>query len=168
MRSDDAQYTYRSADCRFGLSIPSSEMKVILRFCVQAGRKETGGILLGRYTQSHDMAVITEVAGPPADSLHRSSFFIRGIKGLQQLLNQLWRRKEYYLGEWHYHPFASASPSGTDEQQMREFASNRALNCPEPVLLIIGGDPNRDWNVKVAVYARNQKRIELSLVTPVT
>jgi integrative and conjugative element protein (TIGR02256 family) len=164
MRNEDGQFSYRSADCRFGLTIHSDEMKAILNFCAQADRKETGGILLGHYTQSHDMAIVTEVAGPPPDSTHGSSFFIRGIKGLQQLINQLWRRKHYYIGEWHYHPFANPDPSGTDEQQMLDFARDKPMNCPEPILLLMGGDPKRDWHVKVVVYTRNKKTIELSPV----
>lgn len=164
MRHDDGQLTYRSADCRFGLSIPSSKMKMILVFCAQADRKETGGILLGRYTSNQDVALITEIAGPPSDFTHGNTFFVRGVRGLQRLLNQVWRRKEYYLGEWHYHPFAAAGPSGTDDHQMLEFADNKRMNCPEPVLLVVGGDPKRDWQVKVLVYTRNRETIELSPV----
>ncbi|MEX0804103.1 MAG: Mov34/MPN/PAD-1 family protein [Candidatus Binatia bacterium] len=166
MCSVDTSFIYRSADRQFGLTIPSNEMNTLLVFCVQADRKETGGVLLGHYSQSHDTAVVVQVSGPPPDSRHGASFFVRGIKGLQQLLNQLWRRKEYYLGEWHYHPFANPDPSGTDEQQMLDFARNKAMNCPEPVLLLIGGDPKRDWHVRVVVYTRNKKPIELSPVMP--
>jgi integrative and conjugative element protein (TIGR02256 family) len=160
----DAQFTYRSADCQFGFTIPSIEMNILLNFCAQADRKETGGILLGHYSQNHDMAVVTHVSGPPPDSKHGGNFFVRGIKGLQELLNQLWRRKEYYLGEWHYHPFANPDPSNTDQQQMLEFARNKAMNCPEPVLLLIGGDPKMDWHVKVVVYTRNKRTVQLSPV----
>ncbi len=125
---------------------------------------ETGGILVGYYTDKHDWAIVTDVSGPPADSRRGRVFFNRGVRGLQAFLNRLWRRKQYYLGEWHYHPLAAPIPSEIDHEQMKSFATNNAMRCPEPVLLLMGGDPNRDWHAAAYVFPIGHDAIRMSEV----
>jgi integrative and conjugative element protein (TIGR02256 family) len=156
---------FSSSDNLFGLKISFKEMEKIRRCCVKNNNKEeTGGILVGQYSRRHNDAVVTHISKPPDDSKRGASFFIRGIKGLQQLLNLFWKRKEYYLGEWHYHPFSHPIPSDIDNQQMIAFAQNKLLKCPEPVLLLIGGNPKKEWNIKGFVYFQNGHKIELFMV----
>ncbi len=56
----------------------------MMKICVAAHDKETGGILIGRYNQDHDCALISAVTPPPKDSRHESARFIRGTYGLQK------------------------------------------------------------------------------------
>lgn len=101
---------------------------------------ETGGIIIGYYTASLQKAIITELSDAPIDSKAGYNWFYRGIKGLKKLLADKWtKRGEYYLGEWHLHPNSSPNPSIIDIKQMKKNARNKEFNCPEPVLLIIGG-----------------------------
>lgn len=165
MSAIQTKYQFSSMDGKFGLTIFSSEVNTILKYCSAANRKETGGILIGRYTQEHDMAIITRVSKPPSDSKRGENFFVRGIRGLQQFLNRLWQHKEYYLGEWHFHPYAKPTPSERDHRQMLAFSCNEVLKCPEPILLIIGGNPNGECCAKVIVYPRGQSALEISEVT---
>jgi hypothetical protein len=72
-------------------------------------------------------------------------------------------RKEHYLGEWHFHPFAAPSPSSIDYSQMAEIAVSRSWRCPEPVLLIIGGDPRGEWCPYGLVTTRQKERIHLKV-----
>jgi integrative and conjugative element protein (TIGR02256 family) len=114
---------------------------VLLKYCTQAARKETGGIIIGHYTPLGDQAVITEVTGPPRDSQAGDSWFVRGLQGLQRRIDRAWRRRDYYLGEWHFHPFAQPVPSQRDRAQVLSFSKNAAYRCPEPILIVVGGDP---------------------------
>jgi integrative and conjugative element protein (TIGR02256 family) len=101
---------------------------------------ETGGVALGRDSDDYRWAVVEMVTGPPDDSKRFNSVFIRGIKGLQSLLASLWyTQRRYYIGEWHFHPGQSSSPSNRDAEQMMQIAANPKAACPEPVLLIVGG-----------------------------
>jgi len=142
---------------RFELTLGCDVTAQILEFCRKAGAHETGGILVGYYAGAQSDAVVTGISGPPRDSIAGRSSFVRGVKGLQAWLNQLWKSKQqYYLGEWHYHPHASSQASGVDVEQLKTFSASPPLRCPEPVMLIIGGDPQGDWNVSAYVFPRGQ------------
>jgi hypothetical protein len=78
-------------------------------------------------------------------------------------LEKLWPKKDYYLGEWHFHPHAAAEPSGTDIGQMIEISTSTKYRCPEPLLLILGGDPNGSWHIRVFVFPRGATLLELVL-----
>ncbi len=114
----------------------------MVEHCRRAGRRETGGILIGHYSDLHDQALVTVVTGPPPDSRAGRQWFVRGVRGLGRALARAWRSNDYYLGEWHYHPFADAAPSETDRKQSVAFAGDPAYACPQPILLIVGGDPS--------------------------
>ncbi len=153
---------FRSEDDRYGLQITANHVRSLLRFCRRASPLETGGILLGHYSVSHERAVVTDIAKAPTDSRSGRDWFIRGVCGLQRKIDRLWRRNQgYYLGEWHFHPFGSPLPSSTDIGQMFEIAELEQYHCPEPVLLIIGGDPKDEWSAKAFVFPRRQGIIEM-------
>jgi len=127
---------------------------------------ETGGIILGRYSDDLKYAEILRVLGPTSDSASGGSWFIRGIRGLNRLLRTLWMlRKDYYLGEWHYHPNASPKPSLIDIAQMKVIARSESYNCPEPILIIIGGDPQGEWSMSINVFLRSGEPISVTELT---
>ena len=140
-----ADLEFWSDDRLFGLTVTDGQVKKLLRLCERSSPNETGGILLGHYSTAHDCAVVTEVTKAPADSRSGRTWFIRGIRGLQTRVDHFWSRKqEYYLGEWHFHPFGSPRPSPTDIKQIEAIAESEQYHCPEPVLLILGGEPTKD------------------------
>lgn len=144
----------RSADRRFGLTLPGAHLEKMLRLARKAAPLETGGVLAGRYNDDLDCALVTDVSDPPSDSTARRTAFDRGITGLQSWLSKLWSsaKRSYYIGEWHFHPGGTPTPSHQDAAQMRDVARDRAYKCPEPVLLILGGDPNASWEVAAYVF----------------
>ena len=152
----------RSADRRFGLHLPSAEIGRILEACVGAMPRETGGILVGRYSTTLDYAIVTRAGLPPEDSESGRISFRRGIKGLQSWIGRLWSEEGiYYLGEWHSHPLGRAEPSLTDLGQMYRLAESPELRCPEPILLVVGGDPEASWDIRAWVVPRRRERVEL-------
>ncbi len=80
---------FRTPDMRFGLIVDATITGKILMLCRESGRVETGGILVGYYTEKHDWAIVTDVSGPPVDSKRGYVFFNRGVQGLQKWLNQI-------------------------------------------------------------------------------
>lgn len=122
-------------------------------FCQKSPQLETGGILIGKYTEDMRKAIVTVVGDPPSDSSSGSTWFIRGIKGLKLKLKNYWLQEElYYLGEWHYHPYSSPQPSRVDHDYMKSVCSNKKMNCKTPILVILGGDPFLKPEVSVTVY----------------
>lgn len=159
------ELTFRSTDGRFGLLVPSPEVARMLEVCRVAFPQETGGILIGVYNESLDCAEVRTATGPGRDARAGRTWFERGVAGLQELLRSHWRdRRGYYLGEWHFHPGAAPVPSSRDERSMREFASSPDYRCPEPVLLIIGGNPTGRWTASAAVYRRAAGKVILEPV----
>jgi integrative and conjugative element protein (TIGR02256 family) len=124
---------------------------------------ETGGILIGNYTPSLDVAVIDEVTNAPIDSKSGTSWFLRGVQGLQSKLHLFWlsSNKHYYLGEWHYHPHGLPVPSRTDIDQMIRIATSKKYKCPEPVLLLAGGNTG-SFQIKAYVITSGKGPVELT------
>jgi integrative and conjugative element protein (TIGR02256 family) len=157
-----SELEFWSEDHRFGFQIAKETMAHILKMCEVSKAHETGGILVGFYTTAHDCAVVTAVSKAPSDSQSGRMRFVRGARGLQRWLEYLWRRKQhYYLGEWHFHPYGFPYPSQTDIERMSRIADTVHYRCPEPVLLIVGGDPTAKWNLKAYVFPKGKGLMEL-------
>jgi len=145
-----------SEDKRHGLQLPEKCVRIVLQECRLARGRESGGILLGYYTDQLDCAVVTRVTGPGRGSRAGGTWFERGVAGLQAVVTRLWRSgRGYYLGEWHFHPDASADPSPDDLQTLRRIACDRGSQCRHPALLILGGDPATSWTASAYVFRRD-------------
>ncbi|MFL5345708.1 MAG: Mov34/MPN/PAD-1 family protein [Hyalangium sp.] len=153
---------FRSVDARFRVLVPGATVRRLLHLCRSSGRRETGGILVGRYSAGLDCARVGAASGPPKDSVRGPSSFQRGMKGLQAWLERRWAsRGDHYLGEWHFHPYAPPVPSDTDLQQLGRIARTADYRCPEPILLIVGGDPAGKWSVSVHIVPSGQPAVPL-------
>jgi hypothetical protein len=145
---------FRSANKKFSVSFSSGVTADMARICLASRESETGGILIGRYSDDQAIAIVEQVSGPPPDSQHCFATFFRGIRGLQDLLNKLWAKpkKQYYLGEWHYHPLPILTPSSDDITQMSSIAASDKYACPEPILVIVAGPQPSEYNLSVSVH----------------
>ncbi len=152
-----------SSDGRYRVRVACSQLEILLAMCRESGTLETGGLVVGRYNNAHNTAIVTRVWGPPKDSVRRRTSFYRGTHGLQRQLNSLWRTQEYYLGEWHYHPNGTGQPSKRDTRQMITIAKSLEYNTPEPVLIVVGGS---EWEVVAYVFSRNSSPIRLTPSAP--
>lgn len=147
---------------RYQVVLTSPALEGLLERGIADWPRETGGVLIGQYNAEHDTATVLQIERPP-DSVGRHTTFRRGRQGLGTLLQQLWQepQQRFYLGEWHTHPRKSPEPSPTDLSQMREPALRRGFSCPEPVLVILGGDPQSNWSLHVSVHPRGVAPITL-------
>jgi proteasome lid subunit RPN8/RPN11 len=130
-------FVFSSQDGSFRMVLPERCLREARRYSASSGSAETGGILVGRYSEDLRTAHVIRALGPPSDSRRGPAWFVRGVRGLQRALVRLWRNHEYYLGEWHYHPGAP-NPSSTDVTQISTIAASEDYRCPEPILCIIG------------------------------
>jgi len=158
-----SEIEFWSGDRRFGMKIGPAALAQITQQCSRSHPSETGGVLVGFYTDTLRCAVVTGVSGEPADSRKGRSFFFRGVAGLQRWLATLWygRNRRYYLGEWHFHPAGPAEPSGHDIAQMKEISQSAKYHCPEPLLVIVGGEPPSQWDAKVFVFPKGREFMQL-------
>lgn len=148
--------------CGFAdVELQPAAMRTILTNSVKSGRNETGGILIGRYTDNGRTAVIVEATPRPRGSRFGWAWFQRSNAGLNKILDQRWKDGLHYLGEWHFHPGGSPSPSGPDIVSMQSISSNRQYHCREPILLIIGGRPPDEFDISVTVHPTGEDTIIL-------
>lgn len=111
----------------------------LFKLCRGAHPLETGGIVYGRYSDDGLTATIEGITEQPADSRSGKAWFQRGIAQLQELLNKLWLKNSYYLGEWHFHPDGLAEPSQQDLYSLASIATSPSKQCLTPIMLIVGG-----------------------------
>jgi hypothetical protein len=153
--------TFRSRDRKFGVVVGQTQIRALLKFASRSGYSETGGLLIGRYNFNRDRAFVTEILGPTSDSRAGHTWFVRGVSGLYSYLRTVWPRGQYYLGEWHFHPGAAPIASGPDLQQMLEISQSENYACPEPILLILGGDPKGTWQLNAYQFVRGSMHFQL-------
>ena len=137
------------------INLPKDHLNKMLHICNKSNPYETGGIIIGRYSDDNLTANITEISTPTDDSVKQKFAFKRGIMGLQKKLNMLWEKNYYYLGEWHYHPNSSPIPSKADFKQMLSLSQDKKLNCPEPILIIVGGS-QQNWTYSFNVIVNGK------------
>lgn len=141
----------------FAVSIAQEYIEVMVK-CIRASRiRETGGVLIGYYTEDLKNAVVCEVTGPPSDSQAGRYWFKRGVKGLKALFQKVWKEKQYYLGEWHFHPLGTTNPSPQDYWQMLDIASSHNYCCPEAIMIIIAGNAD-NYVIEPFLTIRKEKR----------
>ena len=150
---------FKSLNNYFSVEIGELVLNDIKEECKKANNIETGGILIGSYSEDGNKAIIARITGPPRDSKQYKFGFERGVNGLIDILDSEWNSnsRQYYIGEWHFHPNSSPKPSIIDDKQMKKLSVDELLKCPEPILLIVGGNPNKGWKLSVNFYTKNIK-----------
>jgi integrative and conjugative element protein (TIGR02256 family) len=162
------EFGHRNDLFEFYVLISRDSLKTARAECFKNPDRETGGILVGRYSEDRTTAYISGMLPPPLDSRRSRTWFIRGTKGLKELLSRIWKDEStFYLGEWYYHPHSSPQPSLVDGISMRDVADDPNSQCTAPILLILGGDPaDNAQPIYMAVYpAQGDALIALSGAT---
>jgi len=123
--------------------------------CKGSDKLEIGGVITGFYSKYGTTCHVRCFHPPTSDSKRGTHLFENGILGLAEKLKSLWQKQEYYLGEWHYHPHSSPSPSLQDKAQLKEISSSRSSKCKFPLMLIVG--ENTDGNFCYSLTGYNSK-----------
>jgi integrative and conjugative element protein (TIGR02256 family) len=149
----------------YELEIEPGALQAGYRRCSQAGLLETGGILIGYYSHANKRVTISAFSGPPQDSTSGTTWFLRGIHGLERLLDKLWRKgdRRYYVGEWHFHPCKRADPSQADIEQMKRIARSPIYQCRVPVLIILCLRDGSTESIGIWVFPLNQEPMALRI-----
>jgi len=145
---------FQDTNQSFSVNLIKKAYKQMIHYCATSNPYETGGILIGDYSSNQMIANVLQATPPPKNSKYAKHNFWRGCSGLQRTLDTAWKSGQYYLGEWHYHPNASAVPSNTDVNQMITLSKDKKLKCPEPILIIIGGSSS-NWEISINVFLNN-------------
>ena len=96
---------------------------------------ETGGVLMGRYSEIGDVFHVVYILPAPSDSKFSASEFELGVTGLSEALqasSDLYRGAIYPIGTWHNH-LTDSGPSRTDAMTGVSLALAQLF----PVLMLI-------------------------------
>lgn len=101
----------------------------IIRDCAAHANVETGGVLVGRTSETQRAFLVTDVLPAPEDSIRTPSEFVLGTRGVlktREDYSQSCVGALYCLGTWHSHPVDSG-PSGLDRRTARTLAIARSI-----------------------------------------
>lgn len=109
---------------------------------VRGREVETGGLLFGQIDEFLKIIWVSEVSGPPRDSVASRHGFICGTEGtaaLNEEKRRRTRRSVSFVGMWHTHPDNLAVPSGTDQEAMQRVWTAAGSQARHFLMLIVGG-----------------------------
>ncbi|MBY5660410.1 Mov34/MPN/PAD-1 family protein [Rhizobium leguminosarum] len=141
---------FHSVNATVEVRLTDAALRLVEKEALASPDSETGGILIGRYEDEGNVAVITTATERPGDSKAGRAWFQRGISGLTTKLRGRWKHGEYYLGEWHSHPGSAPDPSTNDIREMRSISIDTSYRCPKPIL-VIAGTPGQHMRISVSV-----------------
>ena len=130
--------TYSTPDGACHVRFGEHVVEAVFAECISAGQMETGGVLIGRYSDDNRLAVVVEATDPPSGSSATAVSFERSATGLAESLTEYWNKGLHYVGEWHYHPTGRPQPSMRDRKQMIQISDDPAYDCPVPILVVVG------------------------------
>ncbi|MEK4197970.1 Mov34/MPN/PAD-1 family protein [Cytobacillus sp. FSL K6-0265] len=151
---------FTESNQRFKISIPNEILIEVQKLCELSFPNETGGILVGSYSEEFKCADVSGIIVAPPDSKSGPTWFSRGTNGVKGELDRLWFKKKFYIGEWHYHPGSSSNLSSQDIKQMINISNNENYKCPEPILLIVGGKSDL-WEYSGYVFPKGKPFVYL-------
>lgn len=93
---------------------------------------ETGGVLIGRFSEASQTFHVCDLLPAPADSVRTPTKFILGTKGLTRRIEELQSTDLYCLGTWHSH-LNESGPSARDRETAGQIGHSRVI----PSVLLI-------------------------------
>jgi len=151
MDPDSDLIRIRSSKSREVLLNPGALAAAIRQANLSPGR-ETGGVLLGRFTGDKSVPIIYKCLPSTSDCQHSRASFSRGTRGLATLLRREFVRGYQYIGEWHTHPDGPSQPSCRDHLTMARIARSACYQIADPLLMILSGSEARGWKAAVRRY----------------
>ena len=155
---------WQSGCRRYTVLIPKSCLLKMVEMAQEHYPNEVGTSLVGYYSDNGFEASVLELAPLSPDSKGSRTSFYRGVAGLRNFFTKLRRTfsgRRYYVGEWHSHPNGEPIPSDTDNRNQLEIAKDTKTDCPECILIIIGGTDSNFNKIGVFVYSRKRGRVML-------
>jgi Predicted metal-dependent protease of the PAD1/JAB1 superfamily len=108
---------------------------------------ETGGILLGYWSELPATPVVTHWIGPGPTAIHEQGRFVPDYNFHEFEVARLYRESSgflQYLGDWHSHPGSPGYLSQRDCRTLRRIASFGKARAPRPLMVVLAFGP--DWD----------------------
>jgi proteasome lid subunit RPN8/RPN11 len=153
---------FSSPDATISVEVNKGIFDSMVAACRKSPNKETGGILVGRYSNGGTIAQILEALPPSIDSVGTSSTFSRGTHRLSNELTSRWAKTgSHYVGEWHYHPLGNGQPSDRDISQMVDFAREESMQSPVPIMVIVFRSGSDQYELRAFLFTQDGRTLVL-------
>lgn len=121
---------------------------------------ETGGILMGYWSEDSDTVVVTDWIGPGPRAEHTPDRFAPDYDFQDAEVARIYSETHgavTYLGDWHSHPSTSPSLSRKDRKTLSDIATDPDSRAPRAIMAILGCNPRTDfhdraWSIGVWEY----------------
>lgn len=145
----------------YEVRVSASAWADILSWIRQSGRvrgsqDETGGLLFGQVDEALRVVWVSDVSGPPPDSMHSPALFVCGTEGTAQInraKRERTRGSVQFVGMWHSHPVSNPTPSPTDRRGT-DTLFRHTTPPPRRSLLLIVGHAASDPTPAAYLYGR--------------
>lgn len=164
MTNERSALVWRSQDSRHTVILEYSAFEKMKQLAEHHFPNEVGTALVGSYSDDGFIATIKELAPLTIDSHGSRRYFVRGVKALAQFFTRIFKQSNglmHYVGDWHSHPNSVANPSLMDDENQSAVSADLAADCPESILLILGGRSREFEEIRAFVYSRKNGRVDL-------
>lgn len=121
------------------------------------GPDETGGMLIGYWSDSGDAVITDTIEGGPG-AVRRPSRFLPDGQWQQERLDEIYIRSgrvHTFLGDWHSHPLGGLRPSLRDRDTAKKVAKSKEARASQPLTLICA---KREGHWRWAVFGYRRRR----------
>jgi len=135
--------------------------KLMKREAKSTDNLETGGVLIGHINKNGEF-IIRKTTVPGPNAIKKESYFLKDKEFTQKELENAFQNfgsKGLYLGEWHYHPQGTNSPSGIDVKSLTEIAKQDTYRIDSPLLIILS--PN--FECALTIHDKNGQCVKLPI-----
>ena len=122
---------------------------------------ETGGVLIGHINKNGEF-VIRKATVPGPNAIKKETCFLKDEEFTQKELENAFQNfgsKGLYLGEWHYHPQGTNSPSGIDVKSLTEIAKQDTYRIDSPLLIIL----SPSFEYALTIHDKNGQCVKLPM-----
>ncbi len=106
---------------------------------------ENGGFLLGYENIKNHSIIIENITTTQPNDIATPLLFIRKDKEHINIAMSRRAKKQFYLGNWHTHPFRCIEPSKTDLHSWRESLDDETIPGKYMIFLIMGTKGFKIW-----------------------
>ncbi len=141
--ADEAEHLWHFPERDCAVRVPREVLAAMRKMAASAKPRETGGTLVGHYSDDHRVAFVTGALEANTGARKERARFYRPPDDLDGQLARTYEGSgglTHYLGEWHTHPEATPNPSPTDLSTLRGLARSRSVATDTPFMIILGGD----------------------------
>lgn len=119
----------------------------------RAAPHETGGLLVGYWSESGSEVVVVDATAPGPAAREESNSFTPDYDHDLQVIARRYadsNRRHTYLGDWHSHPTSTAYLSPDDLDALRRIGRDERARAAQPLMIVLGGEDR--WTLTVYVW----------------